>query len=161
MGEGMVVAYAVIFCLAFTAAVLSGPVVRLLAVRIGAVDQPDGKRKIHSKPMPRLGGVVITVAVVAATALYFVLTPQAAQLALRATSGARVAGFAAGFLIILCLGIWDDIKGVSPRTKILVQTLAVAHMLRRGVQGGEPHLRRRIPGVAVAAGDVVLDSRMH
>lgn len=121
----MLLAYAVVFCLAFTAAVLCAPVVRLLAVRIGAVDRPDGKRKIHSRPMPRLGGLVIMVAIVGAVALYLCLTPSMVSVVRATASSERIAGFLIGFVIILGLGIWDDIKGVRPRTKILFQTLAV------------------------------------
>ena len=33
------------------------PIVRVLAFRIGAVDVPLDNRRIHKKPMPRIGGV--------------------------------------------------------------------------------------------------------
>lgn len=138
----MSVAYAVVFCLAFTAAVLSAPLVRLLAVRIGAVDMPDGKRKIHSKPMPRLGGLVITIAIGLAVSLYFLMTPSAKDSVLGATTPYKIIGFALGFLIILGLGIWDDIKGVKPRTKILFQTVAVLVCFAVGFRADLPFFGR-------------------
>jgi len=38
------------------------PIVRLVAERLGLLDQPDAKRKIHQQPVPRLGGVAIAIA---------------------------------------------------------------------------------------------------
>ena len=35
------------------------PIVRLVAERMGLLDQPDAERKIHQQPVPRLGGVAI------------------------------------------------------------------------------------------------------
>jgi len=37
---------------------LATPIVKRLALRLGAVDLPD-ERKIHKEPMPRLGGLAI------------------------------------------------------------------------------------------------------
>jgi len=46
------------FCLAF---VLT-PLCRDLAIRWGLVDQPDHIRKFHTRPIPRIGGIVIFIA---------------------------------------------------------------------------------------------------
>ncbi|MCD6404209.1 MAG: undecaprenyl/decaprenyl-phosphate alpha-N-acetylglucosaminyl 1-phosphate transferase [Planctomycetes bacterium] len=136
----MLLAYAIVFCLAFTAAVLLAPVVRLLAVRIGAIDRPDGKRKIHTKPTPRLGGLVITAAILLAVGAYIAMDPGIKALIF--TSPTRVAGFLAGLVIILGLGIWDDIKGVRPRTKVLFQTLAVVVCFAAGYRINVPFVAR-------------------
>src|SRR5437762_2425232 len=40
-------------CLVFT------PFLRQIALRCGLVDHPDGRRKIHSRPIPVVGGVAI------------------------------------------------------------------------------------------------------
>ena len=37
------------------------PLCRNLAIRFGLLDQPDTRRKLHAKPIPRLGGVAIVV----------------------------------------------------------------------------------------------------
>ena len=42
--------------ISFCASLILTPLVRSLAVRVGAIDQP-GERKIHTVSMPRLGGV--------------------------------------------------------------------------------------------------------
>ncbi len=48
--------------IAFCASLLLTPVVRDLALRIGAVDKP-GSRKIHVIAVPRLGGISVVLAV--------------------------------------------------------------------------------------------------
>ena len=50
--------YPVLFLIPFTISLALGPLMRRLAFVIGAVDLP-GERKIHSVPIPRIGGVVI------------------------------------------------------------------------------------------------------
>ncbi|MHC4712227.1 MAG: glycosyltransferase family 4 protein [Planctomycetota bacterium] len=134
----MAVAYAVIFCLAFTAAVLLAPLVRLLAVRIGAVDRPDGVRKVHKRATPRLGGPVIAAAMAVGVFGYYLMAGDTVRLALSATGAGRVLGFVGGLVIILGLGIWDDVKGVRPRTKLLFQTVAVVVCFAAGYRVGVP-----------------------
>lgn len=132
----MSIAYAVMFCLAFTAAVLLAPLVRMLAVRIGAVDRPDGKRKIHARPTPRLGGVVITAALICAGGFYFLMSPGVTHFVF--AEAGKIFALASGFVIVLALGIWDDIKPVKPRTKIAFQTLAVVICFAGGVRVDVP-----------------------
>jgi len=139
----MITAYAVIFCLAFTASVLLAPIVRLVAARIGAVDHPDGVRKVHVRPTPRLGGPLIVLAMLAALAAHAWMAPGNARfLSMGFERTGMVYGFIAGLLIILALGIWDDIKGVKPRTKLAVQTLAVLVCFAAGYRVNVPFLPR-------------------
>ena len=48
------------FLLAFITAFVVTPYTMRLAKKVGAIDIPD-KRKVHSKPIPRLGGIAIIV----------------------------------------------------------------------------------------------------
>src|SRR5262245_4534263 len=98
-------------------AYLLTPAAAWLAVQVGAVDMP-GERKVHTTPIPRLGGL----AVVASIAIIFVAASM--------LSGARwklppelLLPMAAGILPILAVSIVDDIRGVGARWKF------AAHML--------------------------------
>lgn len=144
MGEGMLISYAVIFCLAFTVSVLLAPVMRLLAVRIGAIDRPDGARKRHRKATPRLGGPVIGGAIFFALVGYVLWKRgDVSDLSkLDSTSILRAVGFVGGFLIILGLGVWDDVKGASPRMKLIFQTLAVVVVYAAGYRVGVPFVAK-------------------
>jgi UDP-GlcNAc:undecaprenyl-phosphate GlcNAc-1-phosphate transferase len=57
--------YLLVFAGALVLAIGATPVARYLAPRMGMVDQPEA-RKIHERPVPRLGGAAILVAVIAA-----------------------------------------------------------------------------------------------
>lgn len=112
-----------IFAAAFMGCVLSTPLVTRLAAWAGAIDRPDQFRRIHRGAIPRLGGLAV------AAGLGLALVPSVLWSDLWACDvGLWLADqwpvLLAG-LIVLALGAIDDTRGVNPRTKLLVQTLAV------------------------------------
>ncbi|MFZ5945123.1 MAG: glycosyltransferase family 4 protein [Bacillota bacterium] len=86
------------------------PFIKKLAFKVGAVDNPC-QRKVHCKPMPRLGGLAIYLGFV----VMVLLTQELSQ---------QVIGLLLGSSIIAALGIIDDIKEISPKVKLLGQILA-------------------------------------
>ena len=50
---------ALISLVAFAASLFLTAAVRAVARRWGIVDRPDGKRKLHGRPVPLLGGVAV------------------------------------------------------------------------------------------------------
>ncbi|MDR1961288.1 MAG: undecaprenyl/decaprenyl-phosphate alpha-N-acetylglucosaminyl 1-phosphate transferase [Gracilibacteraceae bacterium] len=86
------------------------PVSRIIAYRIGAVDQPDGRR-IHAAPMPRLGGVAMY------AAFWLVALPAAG-------GNSVVLGLFCGSTLLLAAGIYDDARGLGALPKLLCQTAA-------------------------------------
>ena len=104
------------------------PVVRWISFRVGAVDHPD-PRKIHTQPMPRLGGVAVVVAAgTLLTARYYGLGRVQPW-----TPPELYVGLAFGLLPILAVSIWDDIRAVPPLPKMLAQTLGAAIAISWGV----------------------------
>lgn len=87
------------------------PLVRKLAFKIGAIDIPKDERRVHKEPMPLLGGVAIYAGVVI-TCLMFIPIDK------------TLISILVGGTIILISGIIDDMKGLSPKLKILFQLLA-------------------------------------
>ena len=49
------------FTLAMIVSLCITPIVRSAALRFGLVDEPDGRRKMHSKPIPVAGGVAVLI----------------------------------------------------------------------------------------------------
>ena len=99
------------------------PVVRRLAISLGAVDIPD-HRKIHSDPVPRLGGVAV-----ALTVVIVVGTLLASRSDLRRLVEFELGLVAAivipiAILSIVAVGVLDDIHGLSARTKLLAELVA-------------------------------------
>ncbi|NLJ97703.1 MAG: undecaprenyl/decaprenyl-phosphate alpha-N-acetylglucosaminyl 1-phosphate transferase [Tissierellia bacterium] len=84
------------------------PIVKKIAIKYGAVDIPKDDRRIHKKPMPLMGGLAIYISVVVASLIF---TPIDESLLATIIGGT----------IILISGIIDDIKGLSPKEKLLFQ----------------------------------------
>ncbi len=121
----LTVGYLAVFGGALLLGLLLTPLVRRLAVAWGAVDLP-GDRKIHTQPVPRLGGVAVLVAVVLAVAGALWLNPVL-QPAIAGTLGAvRWSVLAGAALVIVIMGSIDDLTGLPARTKFLIEIAAAA-----------------------------------
>jgi UDP-GlcNAc:undecaprenyl-phosphate/decaprenyl-phosphate GlcNAc-1-phosphate transferase len=95
----------------FTSAILV-PIVKKIAHHIGAIDYPDA-RKVHKKPMPRLGGLAIFLSFLIGYIFFAESTIQMISILI------------GGFIIIL-LGIFDDIHSIHARYKFIVQIIAAS-----------------------------------
>ncbi len=91
-----------------------------LARRLGAVDEPGG-RKLHAQPTPRLGGVAIVAAVNLALLLNFSFSWQLKGVVLSA-------------LLVAAVSLLDDVRGVSAAARLLVHTLAAGLLWFFGVR---------------------------
>jgi UDP-GlcNAc:undecaprenyl-phosphate GlcNAc-1-phosphate transferase len=99
--------------IAFALVVVLVPIVRQLCIRWRLFDEP-GPLKIHSQPIPRLGGIAVVSAIAAAACL----------------SGPHRAAHAWPFFVALMLvwvtGLADDLRSVSPYVRLTAQFLAGA-----------------------------------
>ena len=95
------------------------PLLLRWAPRIGLTDLP-GHRKVHTRAVPRIGGIAMAAGILIPTALIPQLT-------------APVLGLIAGLLVLLVFGVWDDRVDLDYRLKFLGQFLAVG--LCMGVGG--------------------------
>lgn len=107
------------FSLAFAITIVSVPLVRRLAARIGAVDMPNA-RKIHKKPLPRIGGIAIFVGFVVPFVLLLPLDRA-------------MFGLLSGLVLVFVIGLIDDIKGLGPITKLGGQVVAAGLVLSGGI----------------------------
>jgi UDP-GlcNAc:undecaprenyl-phosphate/decaprenyl-phosphate GlcNAc-1-phosphate transferase len=113
-------------------AILATRACRHVCVALGVVDEPDRVRKLHVRPVPRVGGVAIAIAIAAA---YFTLlllpTAGADTLTLHLGMAARLAPAA---LIIFLIGLIDDIVTLRPTWKLVGQTTAALCAWSGGVR---------------------------
>lgn len=96
---------------AFLIALILTPVVRSLAVKMGAVDVPKDNRRMHDHPIPRMGGLAIFFGFLLSTLIFVPLTEQ-------------YRGMLLGAVIIVVLGIFDDIYALRALFKLVVQIIA-------------------------------------
>ena len=92
-------------------ALIATPVVRSLAFKIGAVDVPRDSRRMHDHPIPRMGGLAIFFGFILSALLYVEMTPQ-------------FRGMLLGGVIIVVLGIFDDIYALGAKFKLVIQIIA-------------------------------------
>lgn len=86
------------------------PIFSRLAIRFGAVDLPE-PRKIHTRPVPRIGGAAIALGVYIPVLFW-------------ATADNFVNAYLAGGGILIAFGLVDDLKGLNYKWKFLGQLLA-------------------------------------
>ncbi|MCS7459969.1 undecaprenyl/decaprenyl-phosphate alpha-N-acetylglucosaminyl 1-phosphate transferase [Paenibacillus doosanensis] len=120
----MNVLYGIGFAVACVIALLMTPLVKKFAFWVGAVDAPN-HRKVHSRIMPRLGGLAIFVGFVGA---YFVISP-----AIDSLNGDVAIGLLVGGAIIVLVGALDDRFDLSPKVKLLGQIIAACVVVYSGV----------------------------
>ena len=92
-------------------AFITTPVVRRLAHKIGAVDVPKDARRMHDHPIPRMGGLAIFLGFLLAVLVFAPLTTQ-------------LRGMLLGAVVIVVLGIFDDIYSLPAMLKFVVQIVA-------------------------------------
>lgn len=116
----------------FIASLLLTPFVKKLAIKIGATDKPN-ERKVHTKIMPRLGGLAIVISFLIGTYV-FIANPL------------DIWPIIAGGVMIAIIGILDDIYQLSAKVKFLGQIIAAAIPVLSGTQ---------IEFFAVPNGDII------
>ena len=140
--------------MAFLPALATGliltPVVRRMAIRVGAVDHP-GARSIHSTPVPYLGGLALLVAfLVGIGAVWALHRPS-----ILPSEPARLVGVATGGLIIVAVGLVDDLgrfwsgrlafladregRGLRPAVKVAAEVGAALVLMGFGVRIQDIH----------------------
>ena len=96
------------------------PLVKRLAYRIGAVDVPKDKRRMHNHPIPRLGGLAIFVGFVIAVLLF-------------ASPDRQLRGVLLGACLIVAVGVVDDSHPLGAGIKFILQIVAALIAVWHGV----------------------------
>lgn len=106
--------------IAVSVAYAATPLMIRLAKLVGAIDVPKDDRRVHTVPIPRLGGLAIFLGFIAGL-LYL------------NDIDSRMFGVLTGAAIIVTLGFFDDIKPLPAKFKFLVQVIAAIIVIRSGV----------------------------
>lgn len=96
------------------------PAVQRFAHIVGAIDVPKDDRRMHDHPIPRMGGLAIFLGFTLTTLLFCEYTPSMLAIWF-------------GGLIIVFVGILDDIFTINPLFKLLGQALAALVAIFQGM----------------------------
>ena len=107
------------FFVAFLMAFLSTPLAERIAYKIGAIDVPKDARRMHKKPIPRLGGIAIFFGFIVSMVMFAVMTREMISIMIAST-------------LIVILGIFDDRKPLKAIVKLLVQIVAALMVIYVG-----------------------------
>ena len=117
IGLRLVFAIAVAFAIAYAAT----PIVKTLSFKIGAIDIPKDERRMHKRPIPTIGGVAIFYGALISILCFCNVDSQ-------------LMGVLLGAVIIVSLGVLDDILDLSALFKFLIQILAALLVVLHGVK---------------------------
>ncbi len=109
------------FVLSFLLTVYGTPLAQKVAFRYEILDYPDGILKKQKEPVPYMGGVIIYFAFISPVGLFFPFS--------RELLGILFAGS-----IILIVGLFDDLKALSPAIKFLFQIISTYILLKSGIR---------------------------
>lgn len=101
-------AFAVAFIFSFAAT----PVVKMWAVKLNAMDVPKDGRRMHKKPIPRMGGMAIIFGFIVAVLCFYGHFDR------------KSIAIFTGSAIIAAMGVVDDIKALDAKPKFIIQILA-------------------------------------
>ena len=105
---------------AFVVSFLMCPMVKSFAYKIGAIDVPKDNRRMHKKPVPRLGGLAIFLGFIVSMLLFVRIDHQ-------------MQGILLGASIIVVLGVVDDMSPLRAYFKFCVQIFAALVAVFHGV----------------------------
>ena len=102
-------------------AVLVTPFAIWIAPKIGAMDIPKDNRRVHSKPMPRFGGLAIFAGIIVGLAVFACQEPG-------------IVPAMVGCTMIYILGVIDDLKNVRPLVKLIGQIVCASVSFAMGLR---------------------------
>lgn len=107
-------------CIAFVLSFFLTPVAKRFAIKVGAIDVPKDDRRVHTKPIPRMGGLAIYAAFTICMFLFSDIEFQ------------KLLGIFIGSTILVITGMVDDIKPLRASLKLVIQIFAALVLVKFG-----------------------------
>ena len=128
-----------LFAAALLTSLAATPLARRIAVKLGAIDKPTGRR-VNKVPVPRMGGIAIFCGIAAAFAVQYVGTMSLGwPVALVPSPKLRVNYWmlVLAFCVIFTTGLLDDKFSLRPAQKLAGQVLAAVIAVAGGLVIGD------------------------
>jgi UDP-GlcNAc:undecaprenyl-phosphate GlcNAc-1-phosphate transferase len=127
------VVFLTLFLTALVSALVITPRIVGASHRLGLMDAPGG-RKVHTSPIPRLGGVAIAFALAVTLGVAVIIDAHN-------PGGPRpdprsLLPIISGAALVFAVGVWDDVDPVGPVLKLLVQCAAAVIVIAGGLTIG-------------------------
>ncbi len=116
--------------IAFLCCLIFTPLVISMCKKYGLVDVPKDSRRVHSKPMPRCGGIAIFASSMIALFVYFIITKDVETIAFNR----QFYGYLIGAILIFAMGIIDDIFTLQARYKAIFEFAAIFIVFAFGIR---------------------------
>lgn len=141
------------FLLAFITAYVITPYTIRLSKKIGALDVPSEKRKIHTGAIPRLGGLAVIAGFTVSTIYLLIVMNLENTLTLGGYDnyGYKLLGFFLGAIVLSVFCFIDDWKGIPAYVKLLGQTLSAVIVVLFGL---------RMDSIVVSHLHTIIDSQI-
>jgi UDP-GlcNAc:undecaprenyl-phosphate GlcNAc-1-phosphate transferase len=127
-----------VFVLGTCASLLLTPLVIRAAGALRLYDSPDGVRRLHASPVPRLGGIAVYLSTaIVSTGVFFIGTTVFVPGYVIAPHDARMlTGALVGASLLFLVGLFDDVRGLPPSAKFVAQVTAAVIAYYFGVRLG-------------------------
>lgn len=127
---------AIAFLLAFIITFMATPYTIKIAQKVGAVDIPKDKRRMHKKAMPKLGGPAVILGFLVSVIYLLIVMSMEKTIDLFGVEeyGKKLLGMFLGIVIISITCIIDDIKTIKPIVKLAGQVLAAIVVVSFGIR---------------------------
>lgn len=132
---------AIAFLLAFITSFMLTPYSIILARKVGAVDVPKDNRRMHTKAMPKLGGIAVICGFIISF-IYLIITmtiENEGNLDLFSDGEylRKILGYFLGLTVLSITCFIDDIKTIKPIMKLTGQVLAAIIVTLFGLRLGD------------------------
>jgi UDP-GlcNAc:undecaprenyl-phosphate GlcNAc-1-phosphate transferase len=122
--------YLTLFVTALVSSLAITPAIVRSCHRRGLFDLP-GERKVHTNPIPRLGGVAIAFGLAVALGVAVVIVAHGFASPRPDLEG--LLPVISGAALVFAIGAWDDLDPVRPRLKLLVEGAAASIVIAAGL----------------------------
>jgi len=121
MGNGLYLKVGISLLSALIISFISTPIVKEFAHRVGAIDVPADARRVHDHPIPRLGGLAIFLGFILSVVLF-------------AEVNLQMRGILLGAVLVVIIGVIDDIVPLPAWLKFIIQIAAALIAVFHGVR---------------------------
>ena len=127
---------AIAFLLAFIITFMATPYTIKIAQKVGAVDIPKDKRRMHKKAMPKFGGPAVILGFLVSVIYLLIVMSMEKTINLFGIEeyGKKLLGMFLGIVIISITCVIDDIKTIKPVIKLVGQVLAAIVVVSFGIR---------------------------